>query len=105
MSSDFGLSETQLEVLRGILATLGDHFERVAVFGSRAEGRYRLNSDLDLVLYGCTDEAVCDRLQTLFMDSPLPFSVDVKSYASIEYLPLQAHIDSVALPLFETTDQ
>ena len=105
MSNDFGLSETQREVLRGILATLGDQFERVAVFGSRAERRHRLNSDLDLVLYGCADEAVCDRLQTLFQDSPLPFSVDVKSYASIEYLPLKAHIDSVALPLFKPTDQ
>ncbi|MDE0679937.1 MAG: nucleotidyltransferase domain-containing protein [Gammaproteobacteria bacterium] len=105
MSSDFGLSASQREILREILATLGDQIESVAVFGSRAVGRQRPNSDLDLVLYGCADEAVCDRLRTLLQDSPLPFSVDVKSYDSIGHLPLKAHIDSVALPLFETTDK
>ncbi|MCY4156859.1 MAG: nucleotidyltransferase domain-containing protein [Gammaproteobacteria bacterium] len=104
MSNDFGLSATQRETLREILATLSGQFESVAVFGSRAVGRQRPNSDLDLVLYGCADEAVCDRLRTLLQDSPLPFSVDVKNYAAIGHLPLKAHIDSVALPLFEQTE-
>ena len=104
MNNDFGLTATQRETLREILNTLGGRIERVAVFGSRAVGRQRPNSDLDLVLYGCADEAVCDRLRTLLQDSPLPFSVDVQSYAAIRHLPLKAHIDSVALPLFEQTD-
>ncbi len=72
MSNDFGLSAAQREILREILATLSSRFESVSVFGSRATGRQRPNSDLDLVLYGCVDEAVCDRLRTLFQDSPLP---------------------------------
>ncbi|MCY4150821.1 MAG: nucleotidyltransferase domain-containing protein [Gammaproteobacteria bacterium] len=104
MNSDFGLTAPQRETLREILNTLDGQIEKVAVFGSRATGRQRPNSDLDLVLYGCTDEAVCDRLRTLLQDSPLPFSVDVKSYTAIRHSPLKAHIDAVALPLFEQTD-
>ena len=104
MSDPFGLTADHRDLLRDILATAGDRIDRVAVFGSRATGRYRLNSDLDLVLCGSADAAVCDRLWTLFQESPLPFSVDVVSYAAIDSPPLRAHIDAVARPLFVRTD-
>ena len=76
MKEMFGLSAAQQDVLREILNAEGKGVERVAVFGSRATGRQRPNSDLDLVLYGDIDEAVCARLWTLFQESSLPFSVD-----------------------------
>ncbi len=76
----------------------------MAVFGSRAQGKHRVNSDLDIVLYGSVDEAVCDRLWTLFHESRLPFAVDVASYSTITYAPLRAHIDAVARPLFVHTE-
>ena len=104
MSDPFGLTADHRDLLRDILATAGDRIDRVAVFGSRATGRYRPNSDLDLVLYGSADAADCDRLWTLFQESPLPFSVDVVSYAAIDSPPLRAHIDAVARPLFVRTD-
>lgn len=100
MSTAFGLTCAERDLLREILATACDRIERVAVFGSRASGKQRPNSDLDLVLYGSADEAVCARLQTLFQESRLPFSVDVKSYDSINYPPLRAHIDAAARTLF-----
>ena len=103
MSARFGLSAGELTRLRTILETALDRIERVAVFGSRAEGRHRPHSDLDRVLYGTADEAVCDRLWTLFQDSPLPFSVDVKHYEGIASPPLRAHIDAAARPLFVRT--
>ena len=91
-----GLTAAQQQTVIAILQTAADRIERVAVFGSRAEGRYRVNSDLDLVLYGPADEADCGRLWTLFQDSALPLSVDVKSYDCIAYAPLRAHIDRAA---------
>ena len=103
MSDPFGLTADHRDLLRDILATAGDRIDRVAVFGSRATGRYRPNSDLDLVLYGSADAAVCDRLWTLFQESSLPFSVDVVSDAAIDSSPLRAHIDAVARPLFVPT--
>ena len=101
---DFGLSTNQRETLRKILDTQRTRIEQVAVFGSRAQGRQRPNSDLDLVIYGNADETTCDRLWTLFQESSLPFSVDVKSYATIGYPPLKAHIDAAARLLFVRTD-
>lgn len=90
--------------IHGIKASSTLGIDRVAVFGSRATGRYRPNSDLDLVLYGSADAADCDRLWTLFQESSLPFSVDVVSYAAIDSPPLRAHIDAVARPLFVRTE-
>ena len=104
MSDPFGLTADHRDLLRDILATSGDRIDRVAVFGSRATGRYRPNSDLDLVLYGSADAADCDRLWTLFQESSLPFSVDVVSDAAIDSSPLRAHIDAVARPLLVRTD-
>lgn len=94
----FGLTARQQREVIDVLQTAADRIECVAVFGSRAQERYRPNSDLDLVLYGPVTEADCDRLWTLFQDSALPFSVDVKSYDCIAYAPLRAHIDRAACP-------
>ena len=47
MKEMFGLSAAQRDVLREILNAEGKGVERVAVFGSRATGRQRPNSDLD----------------------------------------------------------
>ena len=105
MSGLFGLNEAQRVLIREILSAAQDSISQVAVFGSRAQGRQRQNSDLDLVLYGTADEAVCARLWTLFHESSLPFSVDVQSYAAIKYPPLRAHIDAVARPWFVRTEQ
>ena len=104
MKNHFGLSKESLEIVRKILSTAEDKIERVEVFGSRATGLQRPNSDLDLVIYGSVDDAICDRLWTLMQESSLPFSVDVKSYENLHYPPLQAHIDAVARPLFIRTD-
>jgi predicted nucleotidyltransferase len=105
MSDDFGLNDAQRMLVREILRTAQDRIRKVSVFGSRAQGRQRQNSDLDLVLYGSVDEAVCDRLWTLFQESCLPFSVDVKSYAAISYPPLRAHIDTAAQPWLVRTSK
>ncbi len=95
-----GLSAQQIETLRRILAPYAERIERVDLFGSRAKGSQRLNSDLDLVVHGTLSEADIDRLWTLFQESNLPFSVDVKSYAHTRYAPLKAHMNSVGKTLF-----
>ena len=100
MEDKYGLSQQQLAVVRGILARFADKIDRAAVFGSRASGGYRPNSDLDLVLYGDIDERTADRIWTLFAESGLPFKVDVLVYHRIEEPALRRHIDLVAADLF-----
>jgi Predicted nucleotidyltransferases len=103
VSERFGLGDSDRELLRLILATAQDRIESVAVFGSRAQGTQRPNSDIDLVLYGDVDAMLCARLGSLFRESRLAISVDVLGYDGIAYAPLRAHIDRTARPLFVRT--
>ena len=100
MELDHGLSPRHLKTIRGILAPFASRITHVSLFGSRAMGNYRVNSDIDLVLYGDLEEASINRLWTLFDESSLPFAVDVKGYGLIEYAPLKEHIDRVGKVLF-----
>lgn len=100
-NADHGLSSRQLATVRSILEPWADRITAVDVFGSRATGVYRPNSDLDLLLHGDLDDRAIDRLWTLFHESSLPFAVDVTSYDLTTYEPLRKHMDRVRRPLFE----
>jgi len=88
-------------LLRAILRTyLGERAVRVYVFGSRARGDYRTDSDLDVLL----DDQEEIPLRTLtmlkeaFEDSPLPFRVDVVRRTDLSPEFYQ-HISQDCLPL------
>ena len=95
-----GLTPRQLAVIKGILRPYADRLVRVDLFGSRATGNWRPNSDIDLALYGRLEEKDVDRLRTLFLESSLPVAVDVKQYERTAYPPLRAHMDAVRQCLF-----
>ena len=99
-----GLTAQQRETVRRIVSVCAERITRVDVFGSRAKGTHRDYSDLDLVLHGSLSEADVDRLWTLFQESNLPFSVDVKCYEHTHYQPLKAHMDAVGITLFTHED-
>lgn len=96
-----GLSDEQLKIIKDILVPFAEDIDCAGLFGSRATGKYRPNSDIDLVLYGTLDEKTVDRISTLFNESTLPVKVDVQAYDLITYTPLKAHIDAVMLLLFK----
>jgi predicted nucleotidyltransferase len=104
MAADHGLTPIQLGRLKEILAPLAARLDRVVLFGSRASGAYRPYSDIDLALYGPVEEKEADRLYTLFMESSLPFRVDVLSYRTLKSDALKRHIDQVGLTLFKKED-
>jgi predicted nucleotidyltransferase len=89
-----------LRVIANILRPFAARITTVGLFGSRATGVYRDNSDIDLVLYGPLTENDIDRIYTLFQESSLPVSVDVTAFELIDYPPLKAHITAVMKPLF-----
>ena len=102
--NDNGLSDEQLNIIKGVLLPFAENIESVGLFGSRAIGKYRSNSDIDMVIYGNLSEKTADRIATLFTDSSLPVKVDVISYNHIAYPPLKVHIDSVVKSLFNHED-
>lgn len=99
-SYNHGLSIRQLDTIRNILSPFANQIEHVGLFGSRATGLYRYNSDIDIVIYGSLNEKTTDRIFTLLNDSNLPIKVDVKAYNLITYLPLKEHIDNNMVVLF-----
>lgn len=100
MLNNTGLSQPNIDQIKAILAPFSHMITRVDLFGSRAKGTYRPNSDIDLVIHGAIDEKTIDRLTSIFLESPLPYKVDIKSYEHTQYAPLKAHMDEVATTLF-----
>lgn len=98
------LNEGQLKLIKEILTPYAQSIKKVGLFGSRATGKYRPNSDIDMVLYGDIDEAIIDRIWTLFDASNLPVSVDVTAYDLVDYPPLKAHIDESMRTLFSNEE-
>lgn len=95
-----GLTERHLDILRSVLLPFSKKIEKVGLFGSRATGLYRYNSDIDLVIYGRLEESDIDRIFTLLDCSNLPFNTDVQAYDLISYLPIRKHIDENMILLF-----
>jgi predicted nucleotidyltransferase len=74
------------------------------VFGSRAQGRHRPESDVDLALYGELEERLVARIAGELEELPLPYSFDVLAYAGLRHGALQAHIDRVGPLVFERSE-
>jgi uncharacterized protein len=94
------ITARQREILLGVLRPFADVIDRVGVFGSRAIGNARENSDIDLVIYGPIAERQIDRLWTLFDESSLAVRVDVLGYNHIKHAAMRAYIDRSMRPLF-----
>ena len=101
---DHGLIPSQVQKIKSIVSQSAPEAERVALFGSRANGTYKNYSDIDLVIYGDMDRATINRLSTLFLESNLPYKVDVVAYKLVSYPPLKQHIDDHNKTLFTQTE-
>ena len=96
---DIGLAPHEIDLIRAVFRRFSAVSE-VVVYGSRAKGTYRPESDIDLALIGVDDdvqaEAVADELDEL----PLPYRFNVKAYGGIKYGLLREHIVRVGVSLY-----
>lgn len=102
--SDHGLTEAQLDIIRRILMPFAGKIECAGLFGSRATGKHRPNSDIDLVVYGSLSADDIGQMKTQFDESYLPVKVDLVAYSLVTYAPFKEHIDNVMKPLFARAD-
>ena len=86
MKLDFDITTAEYTVIRDILARLLPPDANVWVFGSRAKGTARFNSDLDLAIEGKTVIAQSQvyALKEAFNDAPLSFRVDIVDLADVD---------------------
>lgn len=100
-----GLTQRDLELIR-LAAESQPAIERLVLFGSRAKGKHRQGSDVDLVVEGnavtnATVSAVADRLNE---ELPLPYFFDVLNDNTLSDDALREHIGRVGITIYEKAD-
>jgi uncharacterized protein len=97
--ADSGLPGTALQALTECFAPRTD-IEQVWLYGSRALGRYRPNSDIDLCLQAPTLTLQgLWQLETQLDDLLLPWQIDLSVWHQLNHPELMAHIQRVGIPL------
>jgi uncharacterized protein len=86
------------QIVADVLATVGGQIGAVKVYGSRATGKARPSSDLDLVIFPPVKASVIGELAQAFEESDLPIFVDVIAWEHISNPVLRAEIEKHAIP-------
>ncbi len=97
----YGLKDKDIELINSVFKR-HDKIERVILYGSRAKGNYRPNSDIDLTLIG-KDLTLKEQfeIENELDDLMLPYKIDLSIYQKIENQDLTDHIDRVGIVFFE----
>ena len=99
----YGLSEKTHNTLNAIFKKYSG-IKQVILYGSRAKGKYRTGSDIDISLK--TDSSFTrDKFLLIsrdFDDSDMPYFVDVSIYDKISNHDLKAHIDRAGKVLYSS---
>lgn len=104
MPSAIDLTGPQRAALRAVFAPYAAKLDCVGVYGSRAQGRARPGSDVDLVVYGPVSANDVARLRIDLEDSDLSIFADVTAYEAIVHPALKQEIDDWMQPLFSRED-
>ena len=97
----FGLSLNNIAKINSVFDQYPD-INEVLLFGSRAKGNYRDNSDIDLVIKGkdinlTILQEIENKLEALY----IPNTIDLIVYDNIHNADLLNHIDRMGKPFYE----
>jgi len=97
----YGLSDETLNTLNLIFQKY-PAIKQAILYGSRAKGKFRNGSDIDLTLKTEENFTFTDllRIGNDFDDSDMPYFVDVSVYDDLSNPDLKAHIDRVGKVLY-----
>lgn len=95
-----GISDHEVVMIAKVIAPYQEKIDCVGLYGSRATGTYRENSDIDLIFYGTLTANDLSALYTDFEESYLSKTVDVQAYHLIKSDGLKKDMDRVMLPFF-----
>lgn len=92
-----GLSEKHLQLI--VEALKQADIDRAVVFGSRAKGNWRENSDIDIAVFVASVNigALSGQLDEL----PMPYKFDIVDYNIINSCALRKHIDRVGIEIYK----
>ncbi len=99
-----GLPEAAIAAIQQVLAGHPE-VESATLYGSRALGRHRPASDIDLTLIGpAISAATLARIDADLDDLLLPWMIDLSCLASIDHPELLAHIERAGVELYRRLD-
>jgi predicted nucleotidyltransferase len=96
---DTGLSAETLEMLSSVFKQY-KQIKQVILFGSRAKGTAKENSDIDLAIEGINDDIQIETIAMALEELPLPYKFDVKALSNIKNIKLKEHIRRVGITIF-----
>lgn len=99
-----GLTQQQIDAITTLLASYSE-VKEVKLFGSRAKGTFKNNSDIDLAIMNEVSSQELIDLSTAFADSDIPFKVDIIGYHFHIPEELKEHIDRVGKPFWKRLSQ
>jgi predicted nucleotidyltransferase len=94
-----GLEENELQIINSVFAC-HPNISSVKIFGSRAKGNFRSNSDVDLALFGKIDYLEAEEIKMKLDELDLPYLFDVKIFDKITNKDLRNHINRVGIFLY-----
>ncbi|MDR2884662.1 MAG: nucleotidyltransferase domain-containing protein [Deferribacteraceae bacterium] len=100
-----GLSTNELAQIYTILEAVSA-VDKAVLFGSRAMGVARTNSDIDIMLYGDTLQLQdIMQINRLLDDTTLPYHFDLIRYDDVDNQALLEHVQQFGLVIFQRGDK
>ena len=97
--SSLGLNQHERDLLTGVFRRHPE-IDEVRIFGSRAKGNHKNNSDIDLALWGKLNWQLLGRVAGELDELPLPYIFDLTIYDSIQNPQLKEHIERVGSTIY-----
>ena len=94
---NFGLSDEHLKMIIAVLAKTP--ITKAVIFGSRAKGNYKPNSDIDIAVFVGDD--IINKISTELDELPTPYKFDIIAYETIQNQDLKEHIDRVGKEIYK----
>lgn len=93
--NNFGLSSSNINNINSVFKQYSE-INEVIIFGSRAKGNHRDNSDIDLAIKGNNiNLSVLQQIEIKLDELYIPVSIDLVVYNKIENTDLINHINRV----------
>jgi len=97
----FGLSSNNIDKINSVFKQYSE-INEVIIFGSRAKGNYRNNSDIDLAIKGNNiNLSILQQIEIKLDELYIPNSIDLIVFEKIENSELINHINRVGKQFYK----
>lgn len=96
--TSLGLTTSEVELIRSVLSC-HVYVTRAVVYGSRAKGTYKPNSDIDIALDGNISPLQAESIAGDLEELPLPYRFDVVALPHVANTALREHIERVGVEI------